>query len=31
LKIKNTVEVQNHCVTLGSTGVYLERKPGALE
>jgi hypothetical protein len=31
LKIKNTVEVQNHCGNLGSTGVYLERKLGALE
>jgi hypothetical protein len=31
MKIKNTVKVQNHCGTLGSTGVYLERKLGALE
>jgi hypothetical protein len=31
LKIKNTVEVQNRCETLGSTGVYLERKLGAIE
>jgi hypothetical protein len=31
LKINNTVEVQNHWGTLWSTGVYLERKLGALE
>ena len=31
LKIKNTVEVQNHCESLRSTGVYLERKLGALK
>jgi hypothetical protein len=31
MKIKNTVELQNRSGTLGSTGVYLERKLGALE
>jgi hypothetical protein len=31
LKIKNTVEVQNHYGNHGSTSVYLERKLGALE
>jgi hypothetical protein len=31
LKIKNTAEVQNRCGTLDSTGVYLEKKIGALE
>jgi hypothetical protein len=31
MKIKNTIEVQNRCESLGSIGVYQERKLVALE